>query len=64
MRYKLRITYEVNIAKWRIDDPHDIKNAEWGLAVYDRNLGKWVHTNDLDRPGENVIIKKVEVLEE
>ena len=62
--YHLRITFDVTIAEWRIDDPSDVKNAEWSLDVYDRNLGQWVNLTDLTRPGEQCRIVKIEVLDE
>jgi hypothetical protein len=62
--YHLRITFDVTIAEWRIDDPRDVKNAEWSLDVYDRNLGQWVNLNDCCRPGEQSKIVKIEVLDE
>lgn len=52
MHYDIDITFNVRIAKWRIDDPRVKENREWSLAVYDRNLEEWVNINELDRPGE------------
>lgn len=60
--YSLRITYKVQIKKWRVDDQSDIKNREWSLNVYDRNKGSWVATAKLDRPGEQAIIESIEIL--
>lgn len=64
MIYKLRILYEVGIAKWRIDDQTIPENREWSLFVYDRNKEEWVELNDCNRPGEYVRIKHVQVLDE
>lgn len=61
MHYDMDITFNVRIAKWRIDDPMDIKNAEWSLWVYDRNLEKWVNIVDLNRPGEYGRISDIHV---
>jgi hypothetical protein len=62
--YHLRITFDINIAEWRIDDPTDPANAEWSLAVYDRNIGTWVNLNNCKRPGESSRIVNIEVLDE
>jgi uncharacterized membrane protein len=62
--YHLRITFDVKIAEWRIDDPTDTANAEWSLAVYDRNIGEWVFLNNCKRPGEANRIVKIEVLDD
>ena len=61
---KLRILYEVDIAKWRIDDQNKIENREWCLYVYDRNNEHWVAVSELDAPGERVVIKHIQVVEE
>ena len=61
---KLKILYEVNIAKWRIGDQEQIENREWCLYVYDRNKQEWVQVNNLDSPGEGATIKHVHVVEE
>ena len=64
MIYTLDILHRVSVAKWRIDDPHDLDNAEWSLAVYDRNLQKWINVNDLKRPGEDAQITSINVIDE
>jgi uncharacterized membrane protein len=64
MIYKLRILYEVGIAKWRIDDQNNPDNREWSLQVYDRNKEEWNAVNDCNREGEYVLIKHIQVLEE
>jgi hypothetical protein len=61
---KLRILYEVDIAKWRIEDQSKLENREWCLYVYDRNKEHWVAVNTLDAPGEGVSIKHIQVVEE
>lgn len=61
---KLKILYEVTIAKWRIDDQNDPDNREWCLYVYDRNQQKWTQVNTLDSPGEGAIIRHIQVVEE
>jgi hypothetical protein len=60
---KLRILYEVEIAKWRIGDQNEVENREWALHVYDRNRERWVQVNTLDAPGEGAIIKHIQVIE-
>ena len=60
--YHLKITFEINIAEWRIDDPTDVKNHEWSLSVFDRNLGQWVNLNDCTRPGESSRLAHFDVL--
>ena len=52
MHYDIDVTFNIRVAKWRIDDPTDIKNAEYSLSIYDRNQERWVNINDLNRPGE------------
>ena len=61
MHYDMDITFNVRIAKWRIDDPTDTKNAEWSLWVYDRNLERWVNIVDLNRPGEYGRIESIHI---
>ena len=61
---KLRILYEVEVAKWRIGDQTQIENREWCLYVYDRNKEHWVAVSTLDAPGEGVSIKHIQVVEE
>lgn len=62
--YHLRITYQVSLAEWRIDDPRIPENSNWALQVYDRNLQQWVYLSECTRPGESVLIEEIEVLEE
>jgi hypothetical protein len=62
MLYNVKITYDVTIAKWRIDDPKDINNADWALMVYDRNLQQWVFLADCNRPGETTYIESIQVM--
>jgi len=54
--YNLEIKFDVNIAKWRIDDQTVEDNREWALWVYDRLQGKWIDTSEMSRPGEEVSI--------
>jgi hypothetical protein len=61
---KLRILYEVDIAKWRIDDQNEIENREWCLYVYDRNQEQWVAVSSLNAPGEGASIRHIHVVEE
>jgi hypothetical protein len=56
--YKVRIVYEVSLAKWRIDEDDN----DWCLWVFDRNLGEWIPTNKLNRPGEDVEIVDIEFI--
>ena len=56
--YKVQITYEVDIAKWRIDR----EDNDWCLWVYDKNLGEWIPTTDLNRPGEDAAIVDITFL--
>jgi hypothetical protein len=60
--YHIRLTFDVNIAEWRIDDPNDVTNHEWSLSVFDRNLGEWIPLSECNRPGESHRIAKIEVL--
>ncbi|CAB4121926.1 hypothetical protein UFOVP27_24 [uncultured Caudovirales phage] len=60
---KLRILYEVEIAKWRIGDQNEIGNREWALHVYDRNKEQWIQVNALDSHGEKATIKYIQVVE-
>ena len=64
MHYRLLITYDVTIAKWRIDDQNIIENREWSLHVFDRNKALWIPVAYLDRPGERAVIKDIKVIEE
>lgn len=61
--YKLRILYEVDIAKWRIGDQTQEENREWCLYVFDRNQGTWVPVNSLT-DGEGVKIKHMQIVNE
>ena len=58
--YKVRVTIDVSLAKWRIDRD----NQDWCLWVYDRNLGEWIPTTDLNRPGEDAEIVDIKMLKE
>ncbi len=60
--YRLRITFEVAVMPWRINDPVEHKSS-WAIQVWDENKGCWVYTVDLDRPGEYGHIVKIEVLD-
>lgn len=62
MHYDLEITFNVRIAKWRIDDPRDKDNIEWSLSVYDRNLQEWVNINELNRPGEYGMLDELTII--
>jgi len=64
MHYRLRITYDVKIAKWRIDDQNVVENREWSLTVFDRNKQQWLPVRMLDRPGEYAEITNIEVVDE
>ena len=63
MVYKLRITFNVSVAKWRIDNPLLPDSSDWALQVWDRNLDQWVYLADCIRPGEKTFIEKIEVLD-
>lgn len=52
MYYSILVSFHIQVAKWRIDDPKVKDNWEYSLAIYDRNKGEWVNINDLKRPGE------------
>jgi hypothetical protein len=45
-------------------DPHNEENAEWSLAVFDRNIGEWVNMNLCTRPGEDSYLTNIEVIED
>lgn len=61
---KLKILYEVDIAKWRIGDQNNVEDREWCLYVYDRNKEKWVPVSTLDVPGEGAVIKHIQIVDE
>lgn len=61
MHYNLLVSFHVQIAKWRIDDPANRDNWEWSLAVFDRNNERWVNINDLKRPGEFALLESVKL---
>jgi hypothetical protein len=62
--YKLRILYEVNVAKWRIDDQRLPDNREWCIYVFDRNREIWVPVSQLGGPGEGATIKHIQIADE
>ncbi len=62
MTYNLRLTYNVKLANWRIDNPLKDNNSEWLLMVFDRNLKEWVYVGECDRPGEGYVLEQIEVL--
>jgi len=62
--YHLRLTFEVHVAPWRIDDPNSEENAEWSLAVFDKSIGEWVNMNLCTRPGEDSYLINIEVIED
>lgn len=64
MNYKLHLLFEVNLAKWRIDDQRDPNNQEWCLMVYDRNKQEWISVNACDRPGEGAKLLTINIAEE
>jgi hypothetical protein len=64
LNYKIRLLYEINISKHRIDDQYDPENREWCLYVFDRNAGMWVPTNTLNNEGESSVIKLLQVSKE
>ena len=58
MFYHFEVTYDVRVAKWRIDDPEE--HPTWFLLqIWDENLGMWVKVKDCTRPGEHGYIKKI-----
>ena len=59
---KLRIQYEIEIDRSRIEDQTLIENREWALYVFDRSKQDWIQVNNLDAPGENALITKIQVL--
>lgn len=61
MHYNLLVSFHVQIAKWRIDDPNNRDNWEWSLSVFDRNKEVWVNINDLKRSGEFGLIESVKL---
>ena len=62
--YHLRITFDVQVAPWRIDDPKELQNANWSLWVLDMSKKEWVPQSEWTRPGEFCKISKIEVLGE
>lgn len=63
MYYSILVSFHIQVAKWRIDDPTIKDNWEYSLGIYDRNQGRWVNVNDLKRPGEFGSLHKVELCE-
>ena len=61
--YHLQLTFEVQVAPWRIDDPMDPQNAEWNLYVFDRNKGEWVPQHEWNRPNEFCKLLRVDLIE-
>lgn len=61
---KLKILYEVDIAKWRIGDQNQVENREWCLYVFDRNNEQWTAVSQLGTPTEGAVIKHIQVVEE
>ena len=59
---KLRIQYEIEIDRTRIGDQSSIENREWALYVFDRSKQDWIQVNNLDAPGENALITKIQIL--
>ena len=59
---KLRINYEIEIDKSRIDDQTKTENREWALYVFDRSKQDWIQVNSLNAPGESASITKIQVL--
>lgn len=41
--YHLRITFDVQVAPWRIDDPKELQNANWSLWVLDMSKKSGYH---------------------
>lgn len=62
MLYGVVVSFHIQIAKWRIDDPTNKDNWEYSLGIYDRNLGQWVNINDLKRTGEFGYICEVKLV--
>jgi hypothetical protein len=60
---KLRIQYDIEIDRSRIDDQTSLENREWALYVFDRSKQDWIQVNKLDAPGENASITKIQVLD-
>jgi hypothetical protein len=52
MYYNIVVSFHMQVAKWRVDDPTNKDNWEYSLEIYDRNQGRWININDLKRPGE------------
>lgn len=61
--YKLRLTFDVSVAPWRIDDQSIRENVNWALSVYDINNNGWVYIAECDRPGENHTLTRLEILD-
>ncbi len=62
--YHIRLTFDIHIAPWRMDDPTDLNNHDWSLSVFDRNLGQWIPLSDCTRPGESHRITDVHIYDE
>lgn len=64
INYKLRILYNIEISKHRIDDQMIPENQEWCLYVFDRNAEKWVPTYSLNHEGENSVIELIQIIKD
>lgn len=62
MHYEMEITFNVRVAKWRMNDPRDPKNHSWALHMWDVNNEEWVNLKDLNREGEYYYIHDVVIL--
>jgi hypothetical protein len=58
MFYHLEVTYDIRVAKWRIDDP-DEHAPSFVLELWDENLGTFVKLKSCTRPGEHGYIASI-----
>jgi hypothetical protein len=58
MFYHFELTYDIRVAKWRINDP-DEEEVWFSLEMWDENLGYYVKLKDCTRPGEHAEIKSI-----
>ena len=60
--HHIRVTFDIRVAEWRMDDPSQVENQLWGLEIYDKNNGEWVRLKDCTRPGESCTITSIDYL--
>jgi hypothetical protein len=60
--HHMKVTFDIRVSEWRMDDPTKPKNHLWALEVFDKNNGEWIRLKDCTRPGESCTITNIEYL--